>query len=210
MRPTTSLRARPLSTAAIARIAAVAAFAVLTAVTAAATVAAVDPTSLSVRPDQGEAHATVVFLLRHAEKVQDGSVNPLLTPAGERRARVLADLLEDAGLTSIHSTPFARTRYTVAPLAERLGLPIEDYAPDGLEGLATALAARPGRHLVVGHSNTTPEMVDLLGGEPGPPIVEDGENDRLYVVTLHPRGRVTTVLLRYGDRFRSPVPAAGR
>jgi broad specificity phosphatase PhoE len=160
--------------------------------------------------DQGGDDPVVVFLLRHAEKVQDGSVNPPLTPAGERRARVLADLLEDAGLTSIHSTPFARTRDTVAPLAERLGLAIEAYAPDGLETLAAALAERPGRHLVVGHSNTTPEMVDLLGGEPGPPIVEAGENDRLYVLTLEPDGAVTTVLLRYGERFRPPGPAAVR
>jgi hypothetical protein len=51
---------------------------------------------------------------------------------------------------------------------------------------------------VVGHSDTTPELVGLLGGDPGAPIDEPTEYDRLYVVTLGPDGTVTTVLLRYG------------
>ena len=36
------------------------------------------------------------------------------------------------------------------------------------------------RHLVVGHSNTTPPLVELFGGDAGPPIDEASEYDRLY------------------------------
>jgi hypothetical protein len=94
----------------------------------------------------------------------------------------------------------------VEPLAVRLALPLEIYNARQLADLAEKLKSLPGRHLVSGHSNTTPELVQLLGGEPGSPIVEAGENDRLYVLTRHPDGRVTTVLLRYGRRFRPPAP----
>ena len=38
--------------------------------------------------------------------------------------------------------------------------------------------------LVVGHSNTTPQLAELLGAEPGDPIVEKTEYDRLYVINL--------------------------
>ncbi|NIT87109.1 MAG: hypothetical protein GWM92_07640, partial [Gemmatimonadetes bacterium] len=57
-----------------------------------------------------------------------------------------------------------------------------------LGGMARRLRGSPGRHLVVGHSDTTPRLVTLLGGEPGPPIVEAREYDRLYVLTLGAAG----------------------
>ena len=149
-----------------------------------------------------EGAVTTIFLVRHAEKVPDGSADPALTPAGRERARALADLLEDAGITAIHSTDYIRTRETVAPLAERLELPITVYDPRNLAVKAALLKDLPGRHLVSGHSNTTPELVRHLGGDPGPPFVEQGENDRLYILTLLPNGEVETLVLRYGERFQ--------
>jgi len=50
--------------------------------------------------------------------------------------------------------------------------------------MAAKLKATPGRHLVVGHSNTTPQLTELLGGDGGEPIVEATEYDRLYVVKM--------------------------
>ena len=164
-------------------------------------------TTLSLLPHpaiqaQEETSVITIFLLRHAEKVQDGSADPALTSAGMERAIALADLLEDAGITAIHSTDYIRTRDTIVPLAERLELPITIYDPRNLAVKAALLKDMPGRHVVSGHSNTTPELVRLLGGDPGPPMVEAGENDRLYIVTLHPDGTVGTVVLRFGKRFR--------
>jgi len=56
-----------------------------------------------------------------------------------------------------------------------------------------------GRILVSGHSNTTPALVQLLGGDPGEPINEKSEFDRLYVMILNPNQPVTALLLKYGD-----------
>jgi hypothetical protein len=53
---------------------------------------------------------------------------------------------------------------------------------------------------VLGHSNTTPDLVTALGGDPQGPIAEM-EYDRLYVVTLTDEG-ASTVLLRFGARYR--------
>ena len=74
------------------------------------------------------------------------------------------------------------------------------YDPQQLGDLAQALRMAEGRSLVIGHSNTTPELVEQLGGDPGPAIDEAAEYDRLYSVTLLPGEPVATVLLRYGDR----------
>ncbi len=145
---------------------------------------------------QGE--PTVVYLVRHAEKA-DGGADPALTVQGFARAAVLADLLSDTGITHIYSSDFVRTRDTAEPLAGRLGLETLIYDPSDLVGMASLLRNTPGRHLVSGHSNTTPRLVELLGGDPHTAIDEASEYDRLYIVTLLPGGGASSVLLRYGE-----------
>jgi phosphohistidine phosphatase SixA len=138
----------------------------------------------------------VVFLVRHAEKADAGR-DPELTEAGRQRASELAQVLRDANIDRIHSTNYIRTRDTAAPLAAMLDLKPEVYDPTQLAEFAQTLKQQGQRHLVVGHSNTTPELVRLLGGEPGSPIEESSEYDRLYIVTVDESG-VATVLMRYG------------
>ena len=150
------------------------------------------PTPLSAQQE-----AVVVYLVRHAERAEDGTSDPPISAVGGERARLLGEMLRDAGVSHIHTTDLRRTRQTGAPLAERLGLDFEVYDPKDLPALAARLRATPGRHLVLGHSNTTPALVAALGGTPGDPIAE-AEYDRLYVVVIAPDGTVTTTLLRFG------------
>lgn len=132
------------------------------------------------------------YLARHAEKVtadsqmiMDDPNDPQLTPAGQVRAEALADRLIDADITVIWSTDTTRTRSTAAPLAERLGLEVQIYDASDLEAFAAQLKTGAGSNvLVVGHSNTTPGLAEALGADPGTPIVEKGEYDRLYVIDL--------------------------
>ena len=146
----------------------------------------------------------VVYVVRHAERAP-GDDGPPLAEAGLARARLLARMLADAELTGVFSTDYARTRETAHPVASGHGLSVEIYDPDEADRLVARLRRSGGRHLVVGHSNTVPELVRLLGGEPGLPIA-DGEYDRLYVVVLGERS--ASALLRYGEPFR-PVEGRG-
>ena len=142
--------------------------------------------------------STVIFLVRHAEKTAEGR-DPPLSEAGEMRATDLARMLKNAGIDHIHSSDYKRTRDTAAPVAALLGLQVLIYDPRALEPFAGELRQTPGRHLVVGHSNTTPQMAELLGGDGGPEIDEAGEYDRLYMLGIGADGGVETVLLRYGQ-----------
>lgn len=150
-------------------------------------------------PALAQSGAAVVYLVRHAEKADD-SRDPPLSEAGKARAGELARLLADAGVTHIWSTNLLRTRHTGQPLAEKLGLTIETYNPGQLAEFAARLKATPGRHLVLGHSNTTPALVKALGGDPGAEI-PDSEYDRFYVVTFG-AGAPVTVQLRFGAPAR--------
>lgn len=152
-------------------------------------------------PLHAQQEPVVVFLVRHAERAEDGTDDPPISEAGAERARLLEAMLRDAGVDRIHTTDLKRTRQTGAPLAERLGLGFEVYDPRDLPAFAARLRAAPGRHVVLGHSNTTPALVSALGGVSGDPIA-DAEYDRLYVVVIPPAGPVTTTLLRFGAPWR--------
>jgi len=148
-------------------------------------------------PANAEPTAAAIFLVRHAEKVED-SEDPELSGDGHQRAQALAYALKDAGIEQIYSTDYRRTRDTANPIAVLLQAPVEFYDPLELATLADRLRQSGQNALVVGHSNTTPELVALLGGDPGTEIDEESEYDRLYVVTLGTDGEVISVLLRYG------------
>lgn len=138
----------------------------------------------------------VVFLVRHAEKV-DTSADAALSASGEARAQALAATLRDAGITHVHSSDYKRTRDTAAPIAKLLEKDVHLYAPLKPSKLVSKIKTEGGRHLVVGHSNTIPALAKQLGGNPGPPIVEKNEYDRLYIITIDNDGSANTVLLRY-------------
>jgi phosphohistidine phosphatase SixA len=149
----------------------------------------------------------VVYVIRHAERADDGpnsgfmgdASDPPLSESGRARARLIAEMLSDAGVTQVHSTDYVRTRSTGEPTAEAAGLEIEAYDTSDLPAFAARLRTLPGRHLVLGHSNTTPQLVEALGGDPGTAI-EAMEYDRFYIVTIA-SGTVSTVLLRFGEPF---------
>ncbi len=136
-----------------------------------------------------------LHLVRHAEKRLGR--DPALTEEGEARALALVETLADAQIEVIYSTNYARTRLTARPIAEARELPIIYYDPADLAGFAEKLKTENRSALIVGHSNTTPELVTALGGEAGAPITEASEYDRLYRIELTETGPVTT-LLRYG------------
>lgn len=121
------------------------------------------------------------YLVRHAEKTKDKK-DPALTEAGTQRAQDLATRLKNVPLTKIYSSDYKRTRDTAVPVADAQALEVTIYDPRDLEGLATALLAQKGHILVVGHSNTTPQLSALLGGFEGDPIAEATEYDRFYVL----------------------------
>lgn len=138
-----------------------------------------------------------VFLVRHAEKADDGTEDPPLTPEGKERANRLWRHLSAAGITAIYSTDYKRTRQTAAPLAENLGLDVEIYDPFE-EGIMEKLLNQSGSGnlLVVGHSNTTPMLVNrLLEQEKYRQLSEKAYSD-LFVVTII-EGKAHCTVLQY-------------
>ena len=143
-------------------------------------------------PSAALADPSMIYLVRHGEKVAEGK-DPDLTPQGQQRARNIAAMLGKAGIAHIFSTPTNRTRQTAQPLAQQNGLQVQPYDPKTPQALVARVKTLSGAVLVVGHSNTLPELVRLFGGQPGADIA-DNEYDRLYQLIPGAGGSVTTVL----------------
>ncbi len=124
---------------------------------------------------------TTIYLVRHAEK--QAAANPSLTAIGAFRAQNIAKQLASVGITHIFSTDYKRTQQTAKPLADFLNLPIQSYDPRDLTAFAEQLKRLKGSVLVVGHSNTTPELTALLSQQKVDAIKEN-EYDNLYQVII--------------------------
>jgi broad specificity phosphatase PhoE len=148
--------------------------------------------ALSLLPGLAAAEPSAIYLVRHGEKL--AGQDPELSPRGLERARHVAAILHRAGVTAIFSTPTARTRQTAAPLAQQTGLNVQLYDPAAPRALVEKVRALSGAVVVVGHSNTLPELVKLFGGAPGADIGDD-EYDRLYQLLPVANGEVKTILL---------------
>lgn len=130
------------------------------------------------------AHAqSTVFIVRHAEKADSKSKDPDLSEAGNARAQALAHMLKDAGITRILVTEFKRTQQTAAPLAKVLGLEVKSVVANDSAKLVVALRDENGNALVVGHTNTIPDLIKALGITT-PIAIGENEYDDLFVVQL--------------------------
>jgi phosphohistidine phosphatase SixA len=162
------------------------------------------------RAEAGGGKVTTVFLVRHAERGQEPAQDPPLTEAGRARAEALARLLSGAGVKAVYSSQYARTKQTAEPLAKLLGVPVNPVAlavkPDrprevseqSIRELRGRVEAHAGEAvLVVGHTNSVPDLIRELGGDVVPKM-EEGRFDDLFVVTVYAPGRAKVVHLKYG------------
>jgi len=143
------------------------------------------------------AAAQTIFVVRHAERT--GEPDPPLNAEGVRRAQSLARILKDANIRNFYASDTLRAQQTAEPTAKAAGQRVQVISQKDFEGLvrsARAAAAAGNNTLIVGHSNTVPDIVKALSGVELPPI-QSTEHDRLILITLHPAGGASVVTLRY-------------
>ncbi len=161
-------------------------------------------------PGRLTAQASVVVVVRHAEKVVESGPDPALSPVGRDRAEALARVLIDAHITHVMVSEFRRTTETAAPLLQRDQLSAHTV-PVGRAGIyaharavAAAVDSLPSGSavLIVGHSNTVPAIIAALGG-PSMPDLADDEYASLFVLTRSPGLPVRLLRTTFGE---GPVP----
>jgi phosphohistidine phosphatase SixA len=140
-----------------------------------------------------------IYLVRHAEKAgwptdRDLDAFQPLSPAGTARAEALAARLKTAGIVHVYTSRTTRTLQTGVPLAlaTNVSITADDATtkPDQMDAFLTHLREKHAADkavLIVGHSNTVPELLVHLGakadcfqrlgitGQPGSLLIEGYE-----------------------------------
>jgi broad specificity phosphatase PhoE len=140
----------------------------------------------------------VVFLVRHGEQASGANGDAPLTEVGQHRARVLATVLKDAGLTAIYVSEFQRTMQTAEPLAQALQIEPTRLPRGDIESLINRLRTQhaDGRVLIVSHSLTIPHVLKAFG-HPEEVVIQREEYDRLFVIVPKPAGPPLVLVLRF-------------
>src|SRR3954471_6425550 len=114
----------------------------------------------------------IVFVLRHADRTSGDD----LRPEGILRAKLLARMLAESGITIAFRSQFVRAKKTLQPLEARLGdhlsvreityTPPEEAAEDYAQKIANVVQdlSSDAVIIVIGHNNTVPLTIEKLGG----------------------------------------------
>lgn len=161
------------------------------------------PQSMASEYSPKKNRATVIYLVRHAEK-EATRTDPGLTAQGEQRAAALVRFLANEPIDALLSSDYQRTRMTLAPLARQRQLDVQTYDvgnPDAL--VARVLRRYAGRTVVIaGHSNTVPDLVErfMVATGQGAEAAVDLDHDdyeRIFVVVRPPRAPATVLNLAF-------------
>jgi broad specificity phosphatase PhoE len=149
------------------------------------------------------AQSTVVVLVRHAETTGQPPGDAVLSEAGLARADSLVGVMRDAPPAAVFTTHYARTRQTAEPVLRATGAPhhVLQVSREAREAHITELIDRirgeyqGGTVLVIGHSNTVPQIIRALGGPEV--VIADDEFGRVFTLVLDAAG-VRLTAGRYG------------
>jgi hypothetical protein len=109
---------------------------------------------------------TKVFLIRHAEKTGNTFNADLKAPDGFARANMLRDTLQNFKIANVYSTNTPRTIHTAEPTAVAQNKKVIIYS-DGDSLTDKLLLQKNKKFLVVGHSNTLPDIIRNYKLNPG-------------------------------------------
>ena len=153
-------------------------------------------TSFAQEPEISEETSTFYFI-RHAEKNRSDkeNKNPNLTQKGVLRAAKWSLVFQNINFDAVYTTTYQRTRQTALPTAEKNGLKLSYYNPSEINRKNFLFSNTGKTLLVVGHSNTIPQLVYTFLCTEKYSNIDDKNNANLYILTVSSDGEISDSLL---------------
>lgn len=138
---------------------------------------------------------TTIYLLRHAEKANDGTADPGLSEAGKERAKRLGEYFRDKDVSNYYSTNYKRASETASTIVANakfhqsadlntINIGFKKYDPMTFSLNDVAQKHKGESIVIVGHSNTIPTLVNNLIGERKYPDMQESEFGNLYIIKI--------------------------
>ena len=153
------------------------------------------------------AQKTNIYIVRHAEKVVSIPKidDPVLSPAGTKRAEALAKELKSEHIKAIYVTKYKRTGLTARPLAYKAKVLPRVYVDTALNVFAKTIIKnfRGENVLIVGHANTVMKLLEAFGAETPFAQLDEDDYDMLFKVTIKENGNIELAIGYYGDKHHT-------
>lgn len=97
----------------------------------------------------------------------------------------MVSFFENQSFNRFFSTPYKRTRGTVAYLAEKNGKEITEYAPTLHDALVKQVKTLDGETIfIVGHSNTIPDLLNTFTGSKEYKMIDHERYGDIWLVVI--------------------------
>ncbi len=138
---------------------------------------------------------TQIYILRHTEKANITSEDPVLSEQGIERAKYWKKVLQHTDFDKVFTTDFKRNIQTADIISKERTIQPDLYHPMSFDVLKFINQIRGQKVLVIGHSNTIPDMVNRLLGETKYPPMSHENYNILYLVSISKSGETSSSML---------------
>ncbi len=154
-----------------------------------------ESSEITLLKSEKESKVTQIYILRHTEKSIKNPENPNLSDIGIRHAKYWKKTLKHIEFDRVFTTKFKRNKKTAEILSQELKIKPELYYPMSFEVLKFVEEIKGEKVLIIGHSNTIPDMVNRLIGETKYPPMSHKNYDQLYIIIINENGDASSSLL---------------
>lgn len=144
---------------------------------------------------ESKSNVTQIYILRHAEKTDSTSKDPDLSSAGIKHANYWKKVLQYIEFDRIFTTDYIRNIKTAKIMSEKFKVTPEIYYPMSFEILKFIQEVQGQKVLIIGHSNTIPDMVNRLIDESKYPPMSHKNYNLMYLITINKNGDTSSSLI---------------
>lgn len=150
-------------------------------------------------PKGNQPKVTNYYFIRHAEKDVTTKDDPQLTLAGLERASFWGNYFKDKSLDEFYATKYMRNFQTIIPIVHPYKKSPETFSLEGDSLFTKAFwEATYGKNtVVVGHSNTTPEVCNEILRKEKYPALDEKIYGNLYHIQIAADGKIKDTLLQF-------------
>jgi DNA-binding winged helix-turn-helix (wHTH) protein/phosphohistidine phosphatase SixA len=138
---------------------------------------------------------TQIYIIRHTEKADDTAEDPILSDEGIARAIYWKKVLQHIQFDQVFTTDFKRNIQTAELISNDSSVKPELYYPMSFDVLKFINLIKGQKVLIVGHSNTIPDMVNRLIDETKYPPMSHENYNILFVVNINKNGDTSSSML---------------
>jgi DNA-binding winged helix-turn-helix (wHTH) protein/phosphohistidine phosphatase SixA len=150
---------------------------------------------LSIVKKESLSNISQIYILRHTEKASLTEENPNLSEFGIKHANYWKRVLQFIKFDRVFTTDFLRNIETAEILSSDLSIKPEIYYPMSFDTVKFIKEIQGQKVLIIGHSNTIPDMVNRIIDETMYPPMSHKNYNLLYLITINENGNTSSSVL---------------